>query len=592
MRAAVTLALLSVGVAVASCTVPAKQGAVWGGPRNDCSNCAGDARTCINGACRINAVSYPLVLEVIPAPTALYGAGLTFAIPITSKDGGDRPPDTLHAVRLTFSLDASTVLDLAKPIPLEVRLTQLQVPAGSVAQTYSARGSSRDSAPGKGSLHLDVPAGHYAVYATTFDTAIVSRLPPILLDDLDLSSGQAAFAVAPTVVADLKSLDLTILDETGTAPLDQAADGYDVAIYDRGTGDRVSTIDNTCTHPGGAHIVLSPHPTKHTYVVRFTPPTKPCDSTPVPLRPRYDFDFDALNVGGGLASVGVPRVATLRALQGKPDAAPVAISISGTLTSPASSSQLTSTLLFRSRKLTVPVTWKTGTAFFEARTDTTSKGAYSVAQLISGTYDVQIVPGTALNPSNQYAVTTVERQTITLDHQVLDLAVQQPMEVSGSVISEANELFTIGLVTFNAGATTTMSGTSLFALAPIARNADSGEFKLKLDPGPYHMVMRVPSISGYPWVVRPRIDVGTKTATSGQVPLGPVTVRPPVVFHGAIVTPAGDVVANAAIRARAGITDGSTIIDTVIVGETTTGDDGSFTLLVPAGFEPLGTAAK
>ncbi|MEO7097661.1 MAG: hypothetical protein ABI175_30650, partial [Polyangiales bacterium] len=113
-----------------------------------------------------------------------------------------------------------------------------------------------------------------------------------------------------------------------------------------------------------------------------------------------------------------------------------------------------------------------------------------------------------------------------------------------------------------------------------------------LDPGTYDVLVRIPEASGYPWLVRPRLDVATPTAEAPRVDLQRFSAVAPVIITGKVLDNNGDPVARATVRARAKLFDGdpetTPAVRAVVVGETKSEEDGSYVLVVPSDFVKTG----
>jgi hypothetical protein len=603
-RLALLLASVALVASPSACSVASLQGAEYTGPKNTCNAGCSAGATCVQGACRATKTNYKMMLEVTPPSNAHYASDVTFPIDLGGGTGGEHDLTLDALAQVTLTIDASGVPGVAKGVPLAVRLTRVGSLPGLAATTYDARSDATAKFdPGKGSVFIAVPPGDYDVYLTPLDPDTLAVLPPLDLGLVRASLGH--FTAGPqervVVVNALKPFDLTITDEEGSAALSEAVDGYDVSVIDRVTGKLVSTVDRTCTHPGSAHLLLSPGLNQHTYSVRFSPPTEKCDSTTdPPLRPTYEFDLDALNVDGtSVGTVAMPRVATLLSkTDGK--SAPITVNVGGHVKNKrtgGSETPVKAGLVFRSRKLSIPITWKTGSAYYQTTGSTsTDDGSINFVQLPAGQYDVQIVPSLVDTGSSSFAVAVAERRDLTATNNTLELSVSSKTIVRGAPVSSEGYVFELGTADFLAGGTNTVATGSLFA--PLARSKTvtlgKNGFSTGVDPGIYDLVVRIPEESGYAWIVAPKLDLTTPaaaptdTCTVGIVCMKPFVAAAPVVLTGKVVDPNGDPVARAALRARAVVFEGdpetTPALRAIVVGETKTEEDGSYVLVVPSDF--------
>ncbi|MEO7092233.1 MAG: hypothetical protein ABI175_03210, partial [Polyangiales bacterium] len=433
------LALLAAAVLFATspsaCSIAALQGAEYTGPKNTCNAGCAEGVACIDGACRSGKTAYKMVIEVTPPSTAHFAADVTFTVDdLAGGTGGEHELRLPGLAQVTMTVDASGILGTGsvKGVPLTMRLARVGALPGLAQATYEAR--SAEGGPtknGQGSVSISVPPGTYDVYLAPLAPDTLALLPPLALGPINFASGPQERVL---VVGALKSFDLNITDEEGRVSLEDAVDGYDVSVIDRTTGRLVSTVDRTCTHPATARVLLSPGLTQHTYSVRFSPPKEKCDpSTDPPLRPTYDFDLDALNVdGSGVGTVAMPRVASLSGGDGK--SAPITVGVGGSVKK--GETAIEAGLVFRSRRLSIPTTWKTGTAFYETTGSSDARdGAIRTIQLPAGQYDVQIVPSQTDAVSSNYAVTIAERRDLTSLNNSLALLVGSKTNVRGAAVS-------------------------------------------------------------------------------------------------------------------------------------------------------------
>ena len=613
-RFALGLAAVALATSEASCSVPALQGAEYSGPKNTCNAGCADGASCVDGACRATKTSYKMVIEVTPPSNAHYANDVTFPIDLGGGIGGEHELKLDALAQVTISIDASGIPGLAsRGVPLSMRLTRIGALPGLSGGTYDARSEEKATstfAPGKGSVSIQVPPGDYDIYLAPLDPDTLAVMPPLDLALVKPSLGHFTSGPQERVVVlnALKPFDLNVTDENGKGPLTEAVDGYDVSVIDRTTGRLVSTVDRTCTHPGSAHVLLSPGLNQHTYSVRFTPPAVKCDpATDPPLRPTYDFDLDALNVDGrSLATVAMPRVATLTSkTDGK--SAPITVSVGGTVKK--GGSPVKAGLLFRSRKLSIPTTWKTGNASYETTATTfvdaeNGGGGILPLQLPAGQYDIQIVPSLTDTTSNSYAIAVAARRDLTSSNNVLELAVGAKTTFWGTPVSSDGFAFEVGTADFLSANTGTIPSGALFA--PLARSKSvtlvrpakpsDPSLSATLDPGMYDLVVRIPEPSGYPWLVRPRLELASPTVDAPRVDLRQFQPVAPVILTGRVLDPYGDPVARATVRARAKLFEGdpetTNAVRAVVVGETKSEEDGSYRLIVPSDFVTTKTSVR
>ncbi|GAC1365397.1 MAG: hypothetical protein NVSMB47_16760 [Polyangiales bacterium] len=572
-----------------ACSVNALQGAEYNGPKNTCAGGC-DGAACVDRQCRADHTSYTLLLETTPPANAHYAPEITFEERLEDGGGGARDIELPALAQVTFRVDATNVVGVNGPIALSLRLTAVDAVPGISRSTREARtqpATLEKSPAGIGVVDIAVPKGTYLVYVAPLDPGIATALPPLPLGAITLTPGPQERVL---VVRDLKTFQVDVTDENGKADTLGTLDGYDVSVVDRTTGRLVSTIDHTCGHPTLARMRLSPGLTQHTYSVRFAPPPTGCsgEGTSGPLRPTYDFDLDALDVGGaGFGTVSLPSVATLTSGKLGPKTGPVPVSLLGHVRASGSSIPLVASIVFRSRKINLLPEWKTGNPYFEVRAQSVDlgedPGGFLVRGMPSGEYDALVIPD--LNSEPRYAVTLNEHVDVSLGE--AELTATPKTRVSARVVSLDGTPFSLGDVEFVAASYDGSFGTALFPALARSQTLtiDRSVVDTTLDPGWYDVIARIPEASGYPWVVRKRVRVDRATTTAPSIDLHDLRVSPPVLLSGMVRDPNGDPVARATIHARALLlgADKVTALGAPEVAETTTGEDGRYQLLVPSG---------
>ncbi len=109
---------------------------------------------------------------------------------------------------------------------------------------------------------------------------------------------------------------------------------------------------------------------------------------------------------------------------------------------------------------------------------------------------------------------------------------------------------------------------------------DIGGFGFHVDPGPSDLTVTPGDQSGFPWLVRPRVQV---QAASG-VQFTNLTLPNPAVLHGSVrdplLVPAANVVVEGWLPVRNA--DGSPPTTVIQIGATTSDENGHYTLILPA----------
>lgn len=115
---------------------------------------------------------------------------------------------------------------------------------------------------------------------------------------------------------------------------------------------------------------------------------------------------------------------------------------------------------------------------------------------------------------------------------------------------------------------------------------NGGTFSLPLDPGEVDFSVRPKANSGYPWLVRHRLDV--QADAEGNISsLGNITVPHPLVMTGIIADAMGKPMQAATVRAWLPVADETGNARTAIqIAETVSDELGHYTLLLPPSISP------
>jgi hypothetical protein len=121
------------------------------------------------------------------------------------------------------------------------------------------------------------------------------------------------------------------------------------------------------------------------------------------------------------------------------------------------------------------------------------------------------------------------------------------------------------------------------ALTPrseLGLTTDSGEFSLHVDPGPSDLTVIPADQSGFPWLVRPRVQV---LGASG-VQLGELTLPNAAVLRGIVSDPSAMPAANVVVEGWLPVqnADGSAPTTVIQIGSTTSDETGHYKLILPA----------
>ena len=120
-------------------------------------------------------------------------------------------------------------------------------------------------------------------------------------------------------------------------------------------------------------------------------------------------------------------------------------------------------------------------------------------------------------------------------------------------------------------------------LAPrpeINSTGELGGFSFHVDPGPSDLTVRPDELSGYPWLVRPRVQIQAESS----VQFGELVVPNPAVLRGTVTDPSGEPASNVAVIGWLPVqnADGTRPRTVIQIGSTTTDEKGQYMLILPA----------
>jgi hypothetical protein len=575
---------------VAACRVNALEGAEYVGPKNRCEiGCPSDAQ-CIEDRCVADQTSYPLLLDATPPLSALYAPGVTFTVAVDDKRGGARDLKLPETATVVATLVSGTA------IPLLLRLERVGAVPGVAAATYEAKSIAKSTK----TPPLSIPPGDYFVFVSPAEDSSLAQFPPVQLRGEDRKALVVTFASGPQELQisyapeSFRTIEIEMQDSTG-GPLTNAIEARDIRVIDETTGRLASTVGHTCATPGtplspSVKIQLAPELADHRYTLRISPAAKPCSATTV-LRSTIDFDLQALDVEGhgNKVLVQVPQVRT--------------VFVRGIVRQFGTNKAIEGDIVLRSVKLDDDS--KSGRAWSTLTLPIDRDGTFRDI-VLPGTYRADIIPTSDVRfESSKYAICvdcTVPSQDpmakpgtrsaeFYIDgNGVLTFEVPPRVRTTGSATGFDNSMFTVGTwqaSTSTSGATTTLAGTRLITRAQsglvkvLSDKVSTWNIDGTFDPGVYDLVIRTPEASGYPWIVRPRLEV----AAAAKFDLATMAASAPVVLTGKVTDPAGAPIPRATIRARAYIsaTDPKKPpLGAVLVGETRADDNGNYRLVVPS----------
>lgn len=590
--------------AMAGCRISALEGAEYVGPRNRCElGCPSDSQ-CVDDRCVADQTTYPLIIDATPPLSATYAPGVTFTIGVEDKRGG------LRELKLPETATVVATLDTGTALPLSLRLERVGAVPGTAAATFEAKSVARATR----TPPLSIPPGDYYVFVAPAEDSALTAYPPVQLRGEDRKPLVVTFASGPQELqisyapTSFRAIEVDLKDPSG-APLTIPSEARDIRVIDETTGRLASTVGRTCVSPGkpltpSVKLLLAPELAGHRYTLRVEPAKVSCSAATAPVASTIDFDLQALDVEGrgNRVSVQLPknRAVFVKGIVRQYSPTKTGAAIDGDI-------------VLRSVKLDDDT--KVGRAFSTLTLPIDRDGFFRDI-VLPGTYRADVIPSSDVRfTSSLFAICvdcTVPSQEPTAKpgtrtaefyidgNSVLTFEVAPRVKLKGSAAGFDNALFTLGTweaSTSTSGATATLAGARLITRAQsglltiledsvgtrwnIAQGVGPEYVDASVDPGVYDLVVRTPEASGYPWVVRPRLDV---TATS-KLDLGTIVASPPVIFTGRVVDPGGAAIPRATIRARALITPTDVKkppLGAILVGETRADDNGNYRLIVPS----------
>ncbi len=206
---------------------------------------------------------------------------------------------------------------------------------------------------------------------------------------------------------------------------------------------------------------------------------------------------------------------------------------------------------------------------FSASATTNEDGTFSLA-LLPGLYSVTVVPPEDLEST--WGVLTYETLVGVDSEPASGLVVPSKVQLTGYVQTFGEEAAV--------GATVVARARQEEYLPSKHRSQEAvtnsiGRFAMFMDVGLYDVTVKVPSTSGYAWLVEPAL-VMERDATRTY------RLDPPIPIEGLVLSRAGAVVPNALVRAYVLVSDG-TASRPIQVAETSSDAEGRYRLLIAPG---------
>jgi hypothetical protein len=589
-----TLAFAAIAAATSGCSIQYSPD-LLDAPTNKCASSdeCGSNAACVGGRCLgTNVDLADLIVEVRPNSGASYGASRSFILPVNTSFAAlkNAPFDVVHDITLPQlqSISAGLVhvdydyaptcknLGLHKSVPATITFDRLTDLAGFHFNSYTVTAAKKTETSEDYEFDASLLAGKYSVY-----------IQPLPIDGCDDAPPPPVFYASqefsPSIDGKGSMADWAVITPTTLEGDIQIPDGGDL------TGWRLDILE-----PSGGRVISTTQ-TLQQGMIAFTVNVKLSfvwnDKTVSPyirLRPPegearpsvYWGLIESLSLQSttqvhlSVANLQIePREVEIRVQDAHDNGVP-------------SSVQIQSVMLQGG-----PVA--TNAAYTIDIPQTDAQGFFKL-KLPLGTYQFRATP---LDDSN-FAVGDLRLEIDAIDAKVpgnpcfcgrvLEVAPKSP--VTGTVFTPTG----LSLP----GASITMSPSQPDAvnywkrvvhaidprpLAPrgeISVTDETGQFAFHVDPGPSDLTVRPLSMSGFPWLVRPRVQVG---ADSGAQ-FGDLTLPNTAVLRGKVTDPSGAPARNVVVDGwRPVQNEGGAAPTTVIqIGSTTTDENGEYTLLLPA----------
>jgi len=203
---------------------------------------------------------------------------------------------------------------------------------------------------------------------------------------------------------------------------------------------------------------------------------------------------------------------------------------------------------------------------FSASTTTNQDGSFGTA-LLPGFYSMTVTPPE--DSKSNWGVLWSEALVGTETEAPEALIVPSKVALEGSVHTFIGQ--PVAGVTIVARARMHDELTSMHR-SKEAVSSSFGDFTMRLDLGVYDMLVKIPSATGYAWLVEPAVAMEDDILRAYRL-------EPPIPVEGVVQASDGTVVPNALIRAYLLTTDGS-YARSIQVAETVSDQDGKYRLLI------------
>ncbi|MEP7125825.1 MAG: carboxypeptidase-like regulatory domain-containing protein [Byssovorax sp.] len=583
------IAVAALTAAVSACSINYPADASLTSPVNSCStdaDCAAGA-SCANDRCiGTNVDLSDLIVQVRPNAGASYGASTSFLLPVNNsfaaikKDAAfdvNYPIELPRAVQITAGtvhldyhskcyLDDSTI-----SVPATITFDRVSALAGFRSDSYTVTAEKKSAKSSKFEFDASLLPGKYSVYIQPQVVVpdCLGQPPPVFYPSQDIGAatdGTDWTVIKPTTLGgdiqipdggDLTGWRLDIVEPTGgrvistTQKLQQGMIAFAVNV-------NLSFVWND--------LSVSPY-------IRLRPP-------PGEARPSVYWGLIESLSSQSKAEVHL-SVANLQI-----DPREVEIQVQD-----ADNKGVLSSVQIQSVTLSGDVKKNAAYAIEVAQTDA------------QGVFKLSLPPGTYQFHATPIDDATLATGDIDLVVPPLDPTVAGNPCYCGRVIPVAKKVAISGQVTTPmgealSGATITLNPSQRDAVnfwkrvvhaidpRPLAPRSEisatdmGGMFGLFADPGASDLTVTPADQSGFPWLVRPRVQV----QAGAGVQLDTLTLPNPALLRGIVTDPSAAPAANVVVEGWLPVhnADGSPPTTVIQIGATTSDENGRYTLILPA----------
>jgi hypothetical protein len=584
------IAVAALAVSASACSINYTSDASPNAPVNSCSSdseCGAGATCSVDHQCiGTNVDLSDLIVQVRPNAGAIYGASTSFLLPVNNsfaaikKDAGfdvNYPIELPRAVQITagtvhLDYTSSCFPDSKISVPATITFDRVSALAGFRSDSYTVT-AKKSEASSKYEFDASLLPGKYSVYIQ----------PQVGTTDCpDHDPPPPAFYPSQEIGAATDGADWTVIKPTKL--------GGDIQIPDGGnmTGWRLDIVE-----PTGGRVISTTQKLQQgmialavnvnlSFVWNDTTVSPYIRLRPPPGEERPSVYWGLIESLSSQAKAEVHlSVANLQI-----DPREVEIQVQD-----ADNKGVLSSVQIQSVKLSGDVQKNAAYAVDVDQTD------------LQGVFKLHLPPGTY-----QFHATPLIDTTLATGDIELVVPALEPMAVGnpcycGHVISVAKKVTVSGSVNTPMGAALSGATISLSPSQPDAVNFwkrvvhaidprplaprseisstdPTGAFAFLVDPGLSDLIVTPADQTGFPWLVRPRVQVQTSTG----VQLDTLTLPNPAVLRGTVTDPSQAPAANVVVEGWLPVhnADGSPPTTVIQIGATTSDENGRYTLTLPA----------